>query len=296
MSDRSSKQSIIEALSRDDFRTHPDSPDFMANAFDRVGEPLNLLSDSQTWFQHIYLTHQGSEAPGHALVLGVTPWLGKLAAQQHQHVWMADRSAAMLAWAKTQLSPAPANCQFLEADWLRVATPPLSTVLGDNSLAFVPYPEGWEALCNRFHQACLPGARLYLRFFSVPEKFQPASTADLVLEALRHEKINYTAFRAAYLFSHWNAQTRAIDTALALQRFEQELEAFIPLAEKFGLPADNDLVTLRKYAGTGISLYAPSQAEITQLLGRHFRILEIAFAPTEMRSHFPLFVLEKDGA
>jgi hypothetical protein len=282
---------------RDALRFEPSlhGADFMANAFDRVGEPLNLLPAAQAWFAGQVHRHL-APAPRQALVLGVTPWLGRLAAERHERVWMADQSRAMVDWARGKLEPPPPACTLLQSDWLTLELPPLDTVLGDNSFAFVPYPHGWEALRDRLFAACRPGARLFLRFFAVPDAYRAPDTATLVRAFLREPALNSTALRAAFMFAQWDPHTCGLDMDAAVARFDAELEAFFPLLDKFGLPADNDLVTLRKYAGTGITLYAPPQRDTVALLGERFRVIATDHGPTPLSAHFPLLVLERpDG-
>lgn len=292
MTQPASQQNALLALSRNDFRLHTNKPDFMANAFERVGEPLNLLEKGQAWFRRVYQSHLG-HAPKQAMVLGVTPWLGRLAAGQHEQVLMADQSAAMLEWAMEHLRPIPDCCTLQQADWMSVDLPPLDTILGDNSFAFVPYPDGWTALRDRLYRSCNPDARLFLRFFSVPTGYCPPPSTALVRKALCQERISYTALRTAYMFSCWDAQTCSMNMNEAVKRFDHELENFIPLVERFGLPEDNDLVTLRKYADTGITLYAPPVHRIIELFQSCFRIREVALGPTVLSPHFPLLVFEK---
>lgn len=275
------------------FPVTADRQDFLADDFDRVGEPLNLLENGRTWFANVYRAHRRHD-PGQALILGVTPWLGRLAAEYCQQVLLADRSAAMVAWAARHLDLKLRNCRMVQTQWLKLELPGVDLVCGDNSFSFVRFPEGWSVLGEKLHDACRDNAQLYLRFISAPEGFAPAATEALVAEALRQSSINYTAFRAAYMLAKIERGRHYLDMDAIVERFNGELDLLAPLAEKFGLPEGNDLVTIRKYAGTGTKLYVPPVEAIIEVFAPWFRAVDVVYGPIPLARHFPLIVFEKN--
>src|SRR5688572_32805105 len=83
-----------------------DPVNFMASAYERIGEPLNLHASGRAWFAAVAAQHPAPAGPG--LVLGATAWLVALLRSRGHPVTVVDRSAVMLAQVAGDL-PIPAS-------------------------------------------------------------------------------------------------------------------------------------------------------------------------------------------
>ncbi len=147
---------------------------FMSPDYAKIGEPLNLLDAGQSWFREQY--RAVVKAPGDAaLVLGATPWLGRLCGENHRVTYHVDRSPAMLTFLRRSLD-APgavrpgAEFELVQRDWVDLPPSPsrYDVVVGDNSLNFLPFPDGWRFLLSALADRMKPGAILAMRVFQRP--------------------------------------------------------------------------------------------------------------------------------
>jgi SAM-dependent methyltransferase len=265
----------------------------MASTYSLIQEPLNLCESGQAWFRDIY-DRERRGFLGRGLVLGATPWMGELLAKNHGRVILADMSAAMLeqSRASASLQEGPGEVSFLESNWLNL--PPevgaLSTVLGDNSFPFLEFPRDWANLLGSLADRMNADAILIARFFSVPENFRPREVSDLIQDYRGRSAINATQLRSELMFSQWSGECHGIDTAKAIAAFRARREDFEHLLRQHRCEHQNDLVTIEKYQGTGLTLYAHKMSEIAAILQPKFQVRSISYGDYAMAEHFPLIV------
>lgn len=269
--------------------------DFMSPAYELIGEPLNLLAGGQAWFESVYLRSLSTRRE-RALILGATPWLGLLCRRDHKAVCLADMSAAMLqktarAFTEVGFSGRDPSIELWINNWLSL--PPVSTpfdvVCADNSFAFIDFPGGWHNLIGYLKASIAPGGVLLSRFFAAPPK-RAISMADIFVEYHGCQKVNFTEIRARLMFSQWDESSRGIDMGKVVQSFEENAVLWQPLV--CGHPR-NDLVTVRKYRGSGLTLYAPKLEEIVAMLEPAFDIEAVEYGPYADAPNFPLVVARR---
>jgi len=266
----------------------------MAQGYARIGEPLNLCTEGRRWLSEVCLAECDSAHSEHALVLGATPWLGRFLGERHQRVTLVDRSEAMLRMARAELvsNAASAQIDFVEAAWLEL--PALvgaaDTVVGDNSMSFLPFPSAWTQLCDLLAQRMTRNGRLVTRICSPPTRHCSEPVAQIVAEFLARESINFTELRARLLFADWSPDTYEIDTEQVLRSFENNQTLFEPLLRRFPLTPDNDLLTIEKYRGAGARYTAPPLGEALEVFRTRFKVMSVHFGPYAMSDYFPLVV------
>jgi SAM-dependent methyltransferase len=269
-------------------------PNFMVRFYSLIAEPLNLLSDGQRWFREIY-KHEVKDAGARTLVLGATSWLAELAMHDAQRVLVVDMSPVMLKGAQADVhrtSNGKANVEFIEANWKRMpeSCGELSVVLGDNSLAFLAFPDEWSHMVNDLADRMIPGATLMFRTLSPPRWHRPLSCDEIVAKYLGGQSINYTAVRAELLFAQWDRATYTIDTERALDMYETNRTKFEVLFKRFQSPPENDLAAVEKYRGAGAVYHAPPLDELLSVMRKNFRVAQVCFGPYPISDYFPLFV------
>lgn len=272
--------------------------DFMAKGYARIGEPLNLLSGGQEWFRQVFAT---ADVPrgGDGLVLGATPWMGQLLRASQRRVIQADMSQVMLEFCAEQLIASGAadggDVHLLHADWRELPgdVDGLGVVIGDNAQSFLRYPDDWAPMIDSLADRMRSGAWLVSRMLALPRHHRRRSIDEIVTHFLAGESINYTEVRTALLFAHIDLLTYAIPVESVLEAYEANGAAFDTLLAKFGGAADNDLVTVSKYRGSGAVYYAPPLDEILDVFRRRFRIRSVHFGPYSMAEYFPLVVAER---
>jgi hypothetical protein len=266
--------------------------DFMSNAYARIGEPLNLQVGGQKWFRSVR-NSQKIEQNSASLLLGATPWLTRLLSRKHQRVFVVDSSSQMLTMLQKTVSGLErrTHVETIHSNWLHLPHFPerICLVVGDNAFSFLPFPGGWNDLCNKLAARMQPNAILMIRVLSVPAWHVASSVEDIVSDYLSKSYVNYTEVRARLLFSHWDGRNSSIDTEAVLGTFESNRSVFEGLFRRFPMP-DNDLITVAKYKDTGAVYYAPRLEEIIQVLGERFRVTQIHFGPYVLSSYFPLIV------
>lgn len=269
--------------------------DFLAQDFELIGEPLNLLEVGQEWFTNVYRSQPGMTGP-RGIVLGATAWLGCLLCQTCERVVLVDRSDAMLEMAEGSVLRASipekrGSLQFMQGDWLSLPNlpGPVSIAVGDNAFLFLRYPDDWLSFCNELASRMHPGARLITRVPSVPPDYEPATVEEIIFRFIKGESINYTAVRTSLLFAHWDKLTYAINTEQVLKTFETNRQKFDALYRKFPVAGD-DLTTVEKYRDSSAIYYAPPLDNILQVLRTRFRVAEVHFGQYPMAEHFPLIV------
>lgn len=268
--------------------------DFMTHGFSLITEPLNLTEDGQRWFLE---AARDVTAPSGScgLVLGATAWAAGWLARRHSSVLVIDRSAAMLQMARDQVARDPepaerARIQFVAADWLDLPADArsLGTVIGDNSLLFMRYPDHWLQLRDRLAERMLPGACLLLRVVSVPRDYRAATATEIASRFHDVNGVSWTEVRTNLLFSQWDRTTYAIDTESVVAQFDSCVDQFRSLLSRHDAGVDNDLMTVEKYRGSGAVYYAPPLEEILAMLRGQFSVVSVRFGPYAMSDHFPL--------
>ena len=79
----------------------------------------------------------------------------------------------------------------------------------------------------------------------------------------------------------------------ALATFEAHCHDFDPIM--FAGPSDtgNDLLSVEKYRGTGVTYFVPPLAQALARIGGQFHVRAVHFGPYEMSQYFPLIVASK---
>jgi hypothetical protein len=280
--------------------TAPDNRrDFMFSGYSFIREPLNLCAAGQRWFRGVYERERHGEGTSNGLVLGATPWLGRLLCQLERHVTCVDMSAAMLQLSRNLFSDHPEAGleppELIQANWLEMPSfdTSLSNVVGDNSFSYLTYPDGWRRFCDELADRMEPRAALITRLCSVPYKHCHQSIDQIIDQYVENDSINYTEVRAALLFAHWNCSTYEIDTERVLDVFEANEAKFARLFARFPVTLDNDLLTIRKYRGANARYFAPPLPNILDVVGRRFCVTAVHFGPYALSEYFPLLVAHR---
>lgn len=254
-------------------------------------EPLNLRAAGQKWFAKIY---HSESSPNHSvgLVLGGTPWLGSLLKTNLQRVMMVDLNPEMLQTARTEIeksAQSSAEVSYICGNWLSMPEFPLpiDLVAGDNCLNFLQYPEGWMQFLDNLATKLSCQARLMIRFIAIPPTHKAITIDELVAEYLRADSISYTQVRAHLLLAHWRPDLLAIPTEQVVEAFDQYEGKFNSLFNKFP-KRNNDLVTIRKFRGSGFMAYAPPLDDVLKFVMRKFEVTGIHFGPYGLAEYFPL--------
>lgn len=273
--------------------------DFMSPDYAMIGEPLNLLEDGQRWFRRMYYAFNG-KTKAVALILGATPWLGLLCKENHRTVIFSDMSSAMLnkaseAFERAGFSKNSNEVHCIQSDWLRLPhlAQRLDTVCADNSFAFLIFPTDWERLLSYVADSMPSGGIFLARFFEHPTSHRSETVPEIIEFYLHRNKVNFTEVRARLMFSILDQESSRIDTEAAVAAFEANGEAFSCLINRFSENQPNDLVTIRKYKDSGISLYAPPVNNILDLLRKDFDVERVGYGPYALASYFPLIIARR---
>lgn len=270
---------------------------FMSHTYNVIGEPLNLLENGQKWFTTHYnkLIKKNNKKKETALILGATPWLGKLCLNNHKRVYFTDMSKKMLRKSMNIIDKQTEAVQFIQSDWLTLPRldSPLDTVCADNSFAFLHFPQDWQKLLSYLAESMLKGNVLISRFFECPKKYHKDTVSKIIKDCINQKNINFTEVRARLMFAHLDEKTYGINMDQVVQTFEDNFIEFEALMKKYPNYEGNDLVTIRKYKDTGLILYSPSIADIVGLVSKWFNIKEISYGPYALSEYFPLLVAQR---
>lgn len=274
--------------------------DFMAQGFDLIGEPLNLREDGQRWFSRILKNEIGYRRGPSGLVFGATPWLTTLLAEVASRTVVADSSARMLDLCARALQRANSpgtvrRVDFLNCDWLSLPDDDeVRITAGDNSLSFLQFPDEWEQLLALIARRMTRNGVLITRFLSAPLTHRRLSAVEIVENALAQPRpVNFTAVRAALLFSQWNPKTFSIGTEAALNSFLQSRSEFDRLLDTVPNTRDNDLLTIAKYRGAGATYFAPPLSDAIAMFEKWFHVSAVQFGPYQMSQYFPVIVASR---
>jgi hypothetical protein len=268
--------------------------DFVSKKYAQVGEPLNLRAGARAWFADIF-ERQPLPARSLALVLGATPWIGRMLGRALDHTTLVDINPVMLDTARAEISScddgAAGTVELLEANWLALPAlrAPVAIAIGDNSFSFIRHPEGWLQLCDALADRMHPGATLMARFLTLPLG-RPTTVAEIIEQSLVATDINYTAIRTAMLFAGASEDTFELYPARAVAMFDAHRADFAQLLERCPTTPDNDLCDIERWRGSHAVLYAPPLAHILDALGGRFRVRDIHIGPYDMAEFFPLIV------
>jgi len=270
--------------------------DFMRRAYESNGEPLRLLESGQRWFARVLSHERDGTQSDTALVLGATPWLAGLIRGTAALTTVADTSTAMLnLCAESVRMSANGACRgridFLHRNWL--ALPPnvqgLDVVAGDNAFSFLQYPDEWDRLLELLADRMTAGAVLLSRLLAIPGEHRRLDAAEIIRATLaRRAPVNFTALRVALLFAHWDSAEYTIRPEDALDTFQEHRAEFDPLLCDVANATENDLLSIEKYRGTGVTYFVPPLADAIAVFERHFRVSAVYFGPYEMSQYFPL--------
>jgi SAM-dependent methyltransferase len=268
--------------------------DFISNGYAQVGEPLGLRAGARAWFAEIF-ERQSLPARSLALVLGATPWIGRMLRRALDHTTLVDINPKMLDTARAEISSsddgAAGTVELIEANWLALPAlrAPVAIAVGDNSFSFVRHPEGWRQLCDALADRMHPGATLMARFLTLPLR-RPTTVAEIIEQSLGATAINYTAIRTAMLFAGANDDTFELHLARAVAMFDAHRADLAALCERCPSTPDNDLFAIERWRGSRAVFYAPPLAHVIEALGSRFRVRDIHFGLYDMAEYFPLIV------
>lgn len=269
--------------------------DFIAKGYAQIGEPLNLRAGGRAWFAEIF-ERQLLPARSQALVLGGTPWIGRMLRRALDHTTLVDINPEMLETAQAEISSsddgAAGTVELIEADWLALPAlrAPVAIAVGDNSFSFVRHPEEWRQLCGALADRMHPGATLMARLFSLPLG-RPTTVAEIIERSLGATDINYTAIRTAMLFAGASEDTFELHPARAVAMFDAHRADLAASFERRPSTPDNDLFAgIERWRGSRAVYYAPPLPHVLAALGSRFRVRDIHFGPFDMAEYFPLIV------
>jgi len=270
--------------------------DYMVAGFELVGEPLNLRAEGQPWYARI-VDQDGVSHGSMGLVLGSTPWMGILLRRSHNHVIMADVSKAMLLKAAISMGTRTQDQEidFVEANWLNLPqfNGTISTVLADNSLSFLSFPDEWAQLLDDLADRMDPQGRMFARYLCMPSTHRKKTVDNIIDGFVMRDTVNYTEVRTALLYAHWNEKTYGLETENALRAFEVHRSKFDRLFTKSPITAENDLLTITKYRDSGAVFYAPPLTAILDVVAVRFKVIGVHFGPYCMSEYFPLIVASR---
>lgn len=268
--------------------------DFISNRYAQVGEPLGLRAGGRAWFAQIF-ERQSLPARSLALVLGATPWIGRMLRRALDHTTLVDINPEMLDTARAEISSsddgAAGTVELIEANWLALPAlrAPVAIAVGDNSFSFVRHSEGWRQLCDALADRMHPGATLMARFLTLPLG-RLTTVAEIIEQSLGATDINYTAIRTAMLFAGASDDTFELHPARAVAMFDAHRADLAALCERCPSTPDNDLFAIERWRGSRAVFYAPPLAHVLDALGSRFRVRDIHFGPYDMAEYFPLIV------
>ena len=268
--------------------------DFISNGYSRVAEPLSLRGCARDWFVEIF-ERQTLPARSLGLVLGGTPWIGRMLQGALDHTALVDINPAMLDTARAEFSSAEdgaaGTVELIEANWLALPAlrAPVAIAVGDNSFSFIRHPQGWRQLCDALADRMHPGATLMARFLTLPLG-RLTTVAEIVEQALRAPDINYTAIRTAMLFAAASEDSFELRLAHAVEMFDAHRADLAALFERCPCTPDNDMFDIERWRGSPAVYYAPPLAHILDALGERFCVRDIHFGPFVMAESFPVIV------
>lgn len=204
----------------------------------------------------------------------------------------------MIDMVKADLIPSDRPCgevRFLQESWLDLPrfADPVDAVLGDNSFSFLSYPHDWTRLCNDLADRMSRDAALVVRILSAPKNHVAVEVEELIDRFSRKPSLNCTELRTSLLFNQYNPKTFTISTEAVVDEFEANRPKFERLLRQFRTSPENDLVTVKKYKGCGVSYYAPPLDDVLSLFSHRFKVTSVNFGPYEMAEYFPLIIAHR---
>jgi len=268
--------------------------DFVSSRYAQTGEPLSLRARARAWFADIF-ERQSLPARSLGLVLGGTPWIGRMLRRALDHTALVDINPKMLDTARADFSShddgAAGTLELIEANWLALPAlrAPIAIAVGDNSFSFVRYPGEWRHLCDALADRMHPGATLMARFLALPLG-RLTTVAEIIEQSLGATDINYTAIQTAMLFAEASLDSFQLHPARAVKMFDAHRADLGVLLKRCPCRPDNDMLNIERWRGSRAVFYAPPLAHILDALGERFRVSDIHFGPFDMAEYFPLIV------
>jgi hypothetical protein len=275
--------------------------DFMRSSYELNGEPLALQDNGQRWFRQILAREYQVADTSAGLVIGATPWLSALMHSTLRRTTVVDASLLMLdlcaKFVRSKVAFDPDRQLRCErCNWLALprTTHRFDIVAGDNSFNFLRYPAEWHRVLELLADRISDSGLLLLRTMSIPGAHCRLSPAEIVAQALLEcRPVNFTAIRVALLLAHWDPATYTIRPEDALGTFEDHRATFEPLLCGLLNTAENDLLTIEKYRGTGAMYFVAPLEHTIALVDRKFRVQAVHFGPYSLSEYFPLIVASK---
>ncbi|MDP2761009.1 MAG: class I SAM-dependent methyltransferase [Sideroxyarcus sp.] len=244
-----------------------------ASRWNRLGSPLRPCAEDVENFRQAL-----GDAPGHCLLLGVTPELAKLAA----HLTALDNSADMIGalWHGEQ--------EAVLGDWLAMPFENASfdSVIGDGCPVLLSWPLQYEQLFAQVGRVLKPGGKFLLRTFVGAET---AESAEKVCQDARDGKMkSFHAFKwrlsmaiaaasPAYTF-------RIADTVAAFDRLLPDRQQ---LAAASGWRRE-DIETIDFYRGSTACYSYPPLSQVRKTIPLEFKECEPFYGTYELAERCPL--------
>lgn len=142
---------------------------------------------------------QADDAPGAALVLGMTPELRALALTRFERLISVDANPHAIALYRNWVAPAEQEREtILAANWFSlpaVLAHPVSAVLADGVFGNLPDLAAHEQLLRTIAAVLSPSGRLVTRMAMIPDDFDPTvHRADRLLTRFRARQIDEAEF------------------------------------------------------------------------------------------------------
>lgn len=250
-----------------------------AERWNRLASPLRPCAEDVENFRRGL-----GDAPGHCLLLGVTPELSELSA----HLTALDNSADMIhaLWSQ-QSHPA------LLGDWLAMPFEPCSFdhVIGDGCPVLLAWPLQYQQLFAQVGRVLKPGGKLLLRAFVGAE--QPESTERVCRDALAGRMKSFHAFK--WRLSMAIAATASDYTfciADTLATFDRLLPDRQQLAAASGWRID-EIETIDFYRGSTARYSYPPLSQLRKTIPFEFSETDTLYGNYELAERCPLLVLER---
>lgn len=259
--------------------THNPHWQTFAARWNRLGSPLRPCAEDVANFRSAL-----GDAPGHCLLLGVTPELADLAGQ----LTALDNSADMIRalWSSTRR-------KALLGDWLAMPfeNGSLDNVVGDGCPVLLSWPLQYEQLFAEVVRILRPEGKLLLRAFVGAETAESAE--QVCAEALAGRMKSFHAFK-------WRLSMAIAGTAPdftfciaeTLATFDRLLPDRQQLAAATGWRMQ-DIETIDFYRNSAARYSYPPLSALRRTLPLELREADVVYGSYELAERCPLLVLER---
>ena len=230
------------------------------------------------------------------LLLGLTQEIVQMGWPSKTRLTAVDRSEAMI----RQFWPGdiPGERTLVNSDWrdMPFEKPSFHLIVGDGVLNFQPFPGGFRAFLDDLLPYLHPGGQLCARVFTQLEA--PETTASLMDEFRRSDKVNYYEFRYRYATSLQETAGDGFDGTK--ETLDRSFESFgIPLSALYSKSGFTppDVPALKPGDPDECHrVYYPTEAEFMQACPPGFRLLRKLTGSHNLASRTPIFVLQRNDS